>query len=143
MTEKPEIRITFPGGKKVHADLFGRTIETDQSVKAGGEGSAPEPFGLFLASIGTCAGVYVLGFLQSRNLSTDGLEIRQSLQFNQKSGLLEEIAAGYEGKGKSIAGGGAFMVFEQMVQHRGNFNAEACIRTQWRHIIGEEGICDP
>ena len=59
------------------------------------------------------------------------------------SGSALQIAAGYEGKGKSIAGGGAFMVFEQMVQHRGNFNAEACIRTQWRHILGEEGICNP
>jgi hypothetical protein len=59
------------------------------------------------------------------------------------TGSALQIAAGYEGKGKSIAGGGAFMVFEQSVQHRGNFNAEACVQTQWRHVIGEEGICDP
>ena len=59
------------------------------------------------------------------------------------TGSALQIAAGYEGKGKSIAGGGAFMVFEQSVQHQGNFNAEACVQTQWRHVIGEEGICDP
>lgn len=59
------------------------------------------------------------------------------------TGSALQIAAGYEGKGKSISGGGAFMLFDQSVQHRGNFNAEACVKTQWRHIIGEEGICDP
>jgi len=59
------------------------------------------------------------------------------------TGSALQIAAGYEGKGKSIAGGGAIMVFEQSVQHRGNFNSEACVQTQWRHVIGEEGICDP
>jgi hypothetical protein len=57
------------------------------------------------------------------------------------TGSALQIAAGYEGKGKSTAGGGAFMIFEQSVQHRGNFNSEACVRTQWRHIIGEEGNC--
>ena len=59
------------------------------------------------------------------------------------TGSALQIAAGYEGKGKSTSGGGAFMVFDQMVQHRGNFNAEACITTQWRHVIGTEGTCTP
>jgi len=51
--------ISFGGGKKVNADYRGFTIQTDQSVNGGGEESAPEPFALFLASIGTCAGIYV------------------------------------------------------------------------------------
>ena len=58
------------------------------------------------------------------------------------TGSALQIAAGYEGKGKSTAGGGAFMTFDQMVQHRGNFNAEACVTTKWRHVIGTEGICN-
>jgi putative redox protein len=33
-------------------------------------GSAPSPFDLFMLSIGTCAGYYVLTFLQQRGLST-------------------------------------------------------------------------
>lgn len=84
MSENPEILISFPGGKRVNADFFGRVIETDQSRRAGGEGSAPEPFALFLASIGTCAGIYVLGFLQSRGLSADGVQIRQRLHFDSQ-----------------------------------------------------------
>jgi hypothetical protein len=59
------------------------------------------------------------------------------------TGSALQISAGYEGKGKSLSGGGAFMIFDQMVQHRGEFNAEACVQTQWRHIIGDEGECIP
>ncbi|NTU58274.1 MAG: osmotically inducible protein C [Chlorobiaceae bacterium] len=70
--------VSFGGGKKVNADFNGFTIKTDQGVYAGGEGSAPEPFTLFLASIGTCAGIFVLSFCQSRDIPTDGIRIVQS-----------------------------------------------------------------
>jgi putative redox protein len=70
--------ITFAGGKKVNADFNGFTIRTDQGVYAGGEGSAPEPFTLFLSSIGTCAGIFVLSFCQSRGIPTDGIRLVQS-----------------------------------------------------------------
>jgi putative redox protein len=79
-----ELKITFPGGKKVNAELAGRTIATDQPPEAGGEGSAPEPFALFAASIGTCAGFYALVFCQSRGLDTAGLAIRQRMRFEEK-----------------------------------------------------------
>ncbi len=76
-----EIRITFPGGKKVDAEVNGRTIKTDQSVKVGGEGSAPEPYLIFLSSIGACAGIYVLSFCQSRGIPTEGVSLLQRLEF--------------------------------------------------------------
>ncbi|OGQ77637.1 MAG: hypothetical protein A2289_06240 [Deltaproteobacteria bacterium RIFOXYA12_FULL_58_15] len=96
MTGQPEILITFPGGKKVNADYFGRTIATDQSPRAGGDGSAPEPFALFLASMGTCAGIYVLGFLQSRGLSAEGLKIHQRLDFNPSDHTLQGVTLDIE-----------------------------------------------
>jgi ribosomal protein S12 methylthiotransferase accessory factor len=73
-----DLIVTFAGGKKVNADFRGFTIKTDQAVYAGGEGSAPEPFTLFLASIGTCAGIFVLSFCQSRGIPTEGIRIVQS-----------------------------------------------------------------
>ena len=66
---KMDMEIQFPGGKKVDALYKGFTIKTDQPKNEGGEGSAPEPFSLFLTSIGTCAGIYVLNFCQNRNIS--------------------------------------------------------------------------
>ena len=56
-----EIEVSFPGGKRVDATFGGFTIRTDQPVSAGGQGSAPEPSALFLASLATCAGIYVVG----------------------------------------------------------------------------------
>jgi len=77
-----EATITFPGGKRVDADLYGRSIPTDQPAAVGGEGTAPEPFALFAASIGTCAGFYVLSFCQARGLPAEGLALRQRLRFD-------------------------------------------------------------
>jgi len=52
-----ELVISFPGGKRVDAQVGDFTLRTDQPKDHGGDGSAPEPFALFLASIGTCAGI--------------------------------------------------------------------------------------
>ncbi len=75
-----EMEITFPGGKRVDAQYRGFTIPTDQSVKNGGKGSAPEPFNYFLSSIGTCAGIYVLSFCQQRNIPADKIRLVQRME---------------------------------------------------------------
>ena len=67
-----DMEMYFPGKKRVYARYKGFVVETDQPVEAGGDNSAPAPFDLFLLSIGTCAGYYVLSFLQQRGLSTEG-----------------------------------------------------------------------
>ena len=67
--------IQFPGGLRVEAHHEGFWIRTDQPVAQGGAGSAPSPFDLFLASIGTCAGFYALRFCQQRNVDTEGLAL--------------------------------------------------------------------
>jgi putative redox protein len=77
-----EIKITFPGGKKVNAEMGGVIIPTDQSVEDGGEGSAPSPFAYFLASLGTCAGIYVLSFCQQRDIATEGMSLSQRMEFD-------------------------------------------------------------
>ena len=65
--------IDFPGGSRVDAHFRGHTVATDQPTVD----SAPMPFEIFLASIGTCAGIYVLGFCKQRNLPTEGIRIVQ------------------------------------------------------------------
>jgi putative redox protein len=65
--------VTFPGGKRVDAEYGGFTIRTDQPAKGGGEGTAPQPFDLFLASIATCAGIYVKGYCDARGIATESL----------------------------------------------------------------------
>jgi ribosomal protein S12 methylthiotransferase accessory factor len=74
-----EMVVTFPGGKRVDASFGGFQIRTDQSPLHGGDGSAPEPYATFLASLATCAGIYVLVFCQKRDIPTDGIRLVQRL----------------------------------------------------------------
>lgn len=82
-----DIELTFPGGKRVVAQIGAHRIETDQPSDLGGQDAAPAPFDLFLASLATCAGIYALGFLQARGLSTEGLGLRQRVEFDPVSHL--------------------------------------------------------
>ena len=72
-----DIEISFPGGKRVDAQVGTHVVRTDQPTQAGGLDSAAAPSDLFLASLGTCAGIYALGFCQARGLPTEGLAMRQ------------------------------------------------------------------
>ena len=80
-----EMVIDFPGGARVDAHFGPHTVHTDQPPAA----SAPTPFAVFLASIGTCAGIYVLGFCQQ--LPTDGIRIIQRIHSRPMSGMIEKI----------------------------------------------------
>ncbi len=86
-----EMKIVFPGGSKVDAEFKGFTIRTDQPVAAGGEGAEPSPFDLFLGSIGTCAGFYVLSFCRKRGIATDGIGLALRFEKNQETGLIEKV----------------------------------------------------
>lgn len=72
-----DIQVTFPGGKRVDAAFGAHRVQTDQPVAGGGEDAAPAPFDLFLASLATCAGIYVLGFCQARGIPTEGITLVQ------------------------------------------------------------------
>ncbi len=74
-----EMIIDFPGGARVDAHFGSYTVKTDQPPAGGGNGSAPTPFAVFLASLGTCAGIYVLGFCRQRGLDPQGIRIIQRM----------------------------------------------------------------
>jgi ribosomal protein S12 methylthiotransferase accessory factor len=81
------MEITFDGGKVVSAHFRGFTVKTDQPANGGGTESAPAPFDLYLASIGTCAGIYVKSFCDNRQIPTEGIKIIQHTEFNSETGL--------------------------------------------------------
>ncbi len=86
-----DIDVSFPGGKRVVAQVGAHRIETDQPLEFGGQEAAPAPFDLFLASLATCAGAYALGFLQARGLSTDGLRLRQRVDYDPSTHLPQRV----------------------------------------------------
>lgn len=77
----PDIQISFPGGKRVTADFGAHQVPTDQPVADGGENSAPAPFLIFLSSLATCAGIFVLNYCQSRQIPTEGIHLKQSHEY--------------------------------------------------------------
>ena len=87
-----EIVVDFPGGARVDAHFDGFTVKTDQPPQGGGDGSAPPPFSVFMASLGACAGIYVLRFCQQRGLPTEGIQIVQRMQKRAEGkGLMEKV----------------------------------------------------
>jgi len=86
-----EIDVTFPGNLKVDAEIGGFTVRTDQPSSVGGDGSAPSPFALFLASLASCAGFYVLAFLKQRGLSTEGAGLTMRAGRDANTGLVGTV----------------------------------------------------
>jgi len=85
------MEITLGDGRKVSAEYNRHTIMTDQPVQYGGEDTAPAPFDLFLASLGTCAGFYVKIFCLKRNIPTDNIRIIQTMEVEETNGMIGKI----------------------------------------------------
>lgn len=86
-----EMLIDFPGGSRVDAHFGNFIVATDQPITGGGKGEFATPFATFLSAIGTCAGIYVLGFCRQRGLSAEGITIRQKMVSNPATGMVEKI----------------------------------------------------
>ncbi len=87
MASVTEILVTLPGGRRVDARVGAHVVHTDQPVSNGGEDSAPSPFELFLASLGTCAGIFVQGFCAKRDIPFQDIRVVQRLTYGEGGGL--------------------------------------------------------
>lgn len=90
MARSTEILITLPGGRRVDASLGTHLVHTDQPRANGGEDTAPSPFDLFLASLGTCAGIFVQGFCARRGIAFDSIRIRETIDVDA-GGTLRKV----------------------------------------------------
>ena len=87
-----EMKVSFPGGVRVDAEYKGFVIKTDQPAYQGGEGSEPAPFDLFLASLATCAGYYVLAFCNKREIPTEKAGVVMRTNRNPETKMIEKIS---------------------------------------------------
>ena len=86
-----EMEIHFPKGLQVQANYKDFQISTDQNKRSGGSGKYPDPFTLFISSIGTCTGIYVLRFCQLRDIPTKDLYLSLKTKKNEDTGLIGDI----------------------------------------------------
>jgi len=86
------ITVSFPGNKKVNANIHGFEIKTDQPAISGGDGTSPTPYDLFLASLATCTGIFAIDFFQSRKLNTEGFEMYMDVLWDKEKHKLARVS---------------------------------------------------
>jgi ribosomal protein S12 methylthiotransferase accessory factor len=86
-----EMIVDFPGGFRVDAHFGSLTVPSDQPKESGGGDTAPSPFLIFLASLATCAGYYVLGFCRTRGISTEGMRLIQKVERDPVTKMVNKI----------------------------------------------------
>jgi len=70
--------VTHLSGRRFATQIRTHTIVTDQSVRGGGDDSAPSPLELVSAALGSCIAVYVHQFCESRGLPHEGMRVEVS-----------------------------------------------------------------
>jgi len=90
MAATNEIVVRLTGGRQVEAQLGRHRVLTDQPRDNGGEDTAPSPFQLFLASLGTCAGIFVQGFCTKRGIPYEDIRVIERPIYGA-NGALERV----------------------------------------------------
>ncbi len=90
MATTKEILVTLPGGRRVEARVGAHVVRTDQPRDNGGEDTAPSPFEVFLASLGTCAGIFIQGFCARRGIPFGDIHVRETVALDAQ-GTLEKV----------------------------------------------------
>lgn len=87
MATPNEFTITLAGNRRVNAQVGKHVVMTDQPTDNGGEDTAPTPFALFLASLGTCAGIFVQGFCAKRGIPVEGITLTEKVSYAEDGTL--------------------------------------------------------
>jgi len=90
MEQASEIVVRLTGGRRVEAQIGKHRVLTDQPRNNGGEDTAPSPFQLFLASLGTCAGIFVQGFCAKRGIPYEDIRVIERPIYGA-NGALESV----------------------------------------------------
>ncbi len=88
MDAASEIVVTLPGGRRVEARVGQHRVLTDQPPSNGGEDTAPTPFQLFLASLATCAGIFLQAFCSKRKIPYQDIQIIERPTFSGDGALV-------------------------------------------------------
>jgi uncharacterized OsmC-like protein len=71
----PATVVTHRGGTRFAIRIRSHEVLVDQTLKGGGEDTAPTPIELLGAALGSCIAYYINQFLATRDLPTDGLRV--------------------------------------------------------------------
>jgi ribosomal protein S12 methylthiotransferase accessory factor len=86
-----DIEIKALEGAKLEAQIGTYVIKSDQSQKDGGQGTAPNPFEYFAASVGLCATHYLNEFCKQRNIPTEEMKVTEKVSRNTEGKVVFTI----------------------------------------------------
>jgi putative redox protein len=86
-----DIEIKILDGVKLEAKLGDYTINSDQPKDSGGQGTAPNPFEYFLASVGLCVGHYINAFCKQREIPAKDIKITEKVSRNTEGKVIFTI----------------------------------------------------
>lgn len=83
--------IIYTGNTIFKTKIRGHEIVMDLSEKLGGDNTAPTPTEFFMASLGSCAGLFAVRYLQTAKLNPEGLSIDLDWKFDRNKTRIERI----------------------------------------------------
>ena len=90
-----EFKVVFPEQKtnshKVNVQFTNFEVMTDQPASYGGENTQPAPYMMFLSSIASCSGWFLLRFLETRNIPLDGIELVMNTVTDKQNHRLTDV----------------------------------------------------
>jgi uncharacterized OsmC-like protein len=72
---RPPIVVSHDGGVRFAAQIRSHRVFVDQTLRGGGEDTAPAPIELLGAALGTCVAYYVQQFCHARGLPHEGMRV--------------------------------------------------------------------
>jgi putative redox protein len=85
------ITVSHVAGDRFAIELGEHTLMVDQPIQDGGEGTAPTPTELFVASLASCVAHYARRYLARHQLSTEGLTVTAGYQIGSSPARVSAV----------------------------------------------------
>ena len=86
-----EVKVEYLGKRKFKVMARGHEVMTDLPEKGGGDDSAPTPSELFVASVGSCAALFISRYLETAKLDPEGLSVDMDWEFSEDKSKISHI----------------------------------------------------
>ncbi|MFC1570254.1 OsmC family protein [Candidatus Omnitrophota bacterium] len=87
------VKVEYTGKKSFKMQARDHEIKVDLPVEMGGDNAAPTPPELFVAALGSCMGVYALGYLKTAKLDAEGLTVSLDWEYDEGKKKIGTISA--------------------------------------------------
>ncbi len=88
-----EMTVNYTGGMQFVAEVRGHAVTIDLPPAQKGRDTGPTPPELFIASLGSCIGVYVVGYLRAQELPCEGIRVDVTWEDEKSPARIGRITA--------------------------------------------------